>query len=139
MVYSFSAAAKAEIAKVFPQKRCCAIAEAFGILLLCSSFSYDGIRIITESRELSQMLPRLFMKAFQVDFDQMPSSEETGKMIFQISLDIIRHPSSIGSITLARDLHCFQNSRCNLVLIVQSNTSVTLDNTVNHRKTPFFP
>ena len=59
MAVSFSAGAKTEICKVFPQKTCCALAQCFGILLFCNSFSSDGIRIITESRELSQMLPKL--------------------------------------------------------------------------------
>ncbi|MDD6678262.1 MAG: DNA-binding protein WhiA [Firmicutes bacterium] len=84
MSYTFSAGAKAEIAKVFPQKRCCALAEAFGILLFCNSFGTDGIRIITESREFAAMLPKLFRKAFDVSFDQQPDPETPGKLVFQI-------------------------------------------------------
>ena len=62
MAVSFSAAAKTEICRVFPQKRCCALAECFGILLYCNSFGADGIRIITESREFATNLPKLFKK-----------------------------------------------------------------------------
>ena len=36
MSVSFSGGAKAEICRVFPQKRCCAVAECFGILLYCN-------------------------------------------------------------------------------------------------------
>ena len=82
---SFSANAKAEICRTLPQKRCCALAECFGILLFCNSFGMDGIRIITESREFSQCLPKLFKKAFQLDFDQKPDMDSSGKLVFQIS------------------------------------------------------
>ena len=85
MAISFSATAKAEICRVFPQKRCCALAQCFGILLFCNSFSADGIRIITESREFAQNLPKLFKKAFSVSFDVLPETETSGKLIFQIT------------------------------------------------------
>lgn len=85
MAASFSATAKAEICRAFPQKRCCALAECFGILLFCNSFSADGIRIITESREFAQILPKLFKKAFAVNFDLIPEEETAGKLIFQIT------------------------------------------------------
>ena len=85
MAVSFSAAAKAEICRVFPQKKCCALAECFGILLYCNSFGADGIRIITESRELAAMLPKLFRKAFGLSFDMQPDADAMGKLIFQIT------------------------------------------------------
>ncbi|MBO5317702.1 MAG: DNA-binding protein WhiA [Oscillospiraceae bacterium] len=81
---SFSANAKAELCRVFPSKRCCALAQCFGILLFCNSFSGDGIRIITESREFAQVLPKLFQRAFDLTFDQQPHPEDTGKLVFQI-------------------------------------------------------
>lgn len=84
MAISFSAAAKAEICRIFPQRHCCALAEAFGILLYCNSFNYDNIKIITESRELALRLPKLFKKAFNLTFDQFPSMEAPGKLVFQI-------------------------------------------------------
>ena len=73
MAISFSGAAKAEVCRVFPQHSCCALAECFGILLYCNSFTADNIKIITESREFAQFLPKLFKKAFGVDFDNFPS------------------------------------------------------------------
>ena len=84
MAVSFSANAKAELCRVFPSKRCCALAQCFGILLFCNSFSGDGIRIITESREFAQVLPKLFQRAFDLTFDQQPHPEDTGKLVFQI-------------------------------------------------------
>ena len=85
MAVSFSGNAKAEICRYSPAKHCCALAECFGILLFCNSFHADGIRIITESREFAQLLPKLFKKAFGVAFDAVPEGEISGKMIFQIT------------------------------------------------------
>ena len=85
MAISFSAGAKAEISRNMPQKKCCALAECFGILLFCNSFRADGIRIITESREFAQNLVKLFKKAFGVSFDQQPDGDTPGKLNFQIT------------------------------------------------------
>ena len=85
MAVSFSGSAKAEICRSFPQKHCCALAQCFGVLLFCNSFTGDGIRIITESREFAQLLPKLFKKAFNVSFDLLPEPEAQGKLVFQIN------------------------------------------------------
>ena len=84
MTVSFSSAAKAEVCKYLPSKRCCALAECFGILLYCNSFQSDGIKIITESREFAYILPKLFKKAFDLQFDSYPSLAAPGKLVFQI-------------------------------------------------------
>ena len=84
MAVSFSAAAKAEVCRVLPQKYCCALAECFGVLLFSNSFSAETIKIITESREFAYILPKLFKKAFNLNFDSYPSLESPGKLIFQI-------------------------------------------------------
>ena len=81
---SFSGNVKAEICRGIPGKKCCALAECFGILLFCNSFGWEGIRIITESREFGQNLPKLFKKAFDIEFDSFPSLESPGKLVFQI-------------------------------------------------------
>ena len=85
MAVSFSGAAKAEVCRVLPQKQCCYLAQCFGILLFCNSFTAEGIRIITESREFASILPRLFKRAFNVNFDLFPSIEAPGKLTFQIT------------------------------------------------------
>ena len=85
MAVSFSGNAKAEICRYNPIKNCCALAECFGILLFCNSFRPDGIRIITESREFAQLLPKLFKKAFGVTFDAEPEGDCAGKLIFGIT------------------------------------------------------
>lgn len=85
MAVSFSAGAKSEICRIFPQRGCCALAECFGILLYCNSFNFHQIKIITESRDFALLLPKLFKKAFSMNFDSAPASDAGGKMIFQIT------------------------------------------------------
>ena len=84
MSISFSSAARTEICRELPHSHCCALAECFGILLFCNSFQDDGIKIITESREFACILPKLFKKAFDLDFDSYPSLAAPGKLVFQI-------------------------------------------------------
>ena len=93
MASSFSSSAKAEVCRSLPNKHCCSLAECFGVLLFCNSFDRDCVRIITESREFAYILPKLFKRAFDVEFDSFPSMAAPGKLIFQITdpekLDII--------------------------------------------------
>ena len=84
MSVSFSASAKSEVCRVIPSKHCCALAEIFGILLYCNSFTGEGIKIITESREFGQLLPKLFRKAFSFSFDVVPEEDTERKQVFQI-------------------------------------------------------
>lgn len=93
MAVSFAAAAKAEVCRSIPNRQCCALAECFGILLFCNSFTPENIKIVTESREFAYNLPKLFMKAFGVKFDSYPSLEAPGKLVFQIY-----DPDKIGDI-----------------------------------------
>lgn len=85
MAVSFSAGVKAEICKIIPQKKCCAIAEAFGVLLYCNTFTAEQVKIVTESRDFAYILPKLFRKAFGVDFDSYPSPAAPGKLVFLIT------------------------------------------------------
>lgn len=85
MAQSFSAAAKAEVCRCMPTKNCCAVAQMYGVLLFCNNFGTDGLRIITESREFAQVLPKLLRKAFDLQFDLLPEADCPGKLIFQIT------------------------------------------------------
>ncbi len=85
MASSFSGSVKAELCRNNVQRQCCARAECFGVLLFCNSFGPAGVRIITESREFAQRLPKLFKRAFSVAFDQAPEKDGAGKLIFQIT------------------------------------------------------
>ena len=80
---SFCSKAKAELCKIPISKTCCAVAESYGVLLFCNAFSPTSIRIVTESRDFAQRLPKLFQKAFSLKFDQTPETEQ-GKQIFSM-------------------------------------------------------
>lgn len=67
---SFSSEAKAELCRMNRKKKCCAVAEAYGVALYCNSFTPREIRIITGSAEFVELLPRLFRRAFGVSFDK---------------------------------------------------------------------
>lgn len=82
---SFSANVKEELCRADIRNKCCAQAEAYGILLFCNSFTGTEIKIVTENPHLSLRLPPLFWKAFRVDFDTYPEVlGEGGKQTFGI-------------------------------------------------------
>ena len=78
---SFSANVKQELCRQPVSRRCCAQAEAYGILLYCNTFQAEQMRIVTESPQLKERLPVLFRKAFKVTFDRLPGEAE-GKGTF---------------------------------------------------------
>lgn len=49
---SFSSEAKAELCQQRPDKKCCALAESYGVLLYCNTFSAQEIRISLQVRSL---------------------------------------------------------------------------------------
>ena len=75
---SFSSEAKAELCRLNRRKKCCAVAEAYGVCLYCNSFTSREIRIITGSAEFARLLPKLFRKAFGVSFDSVPEEIKPG-------------------------------------------------------------
>lgn len=81
---SFSSEAKAELCQQRPDRKCCALAESYGVLLYCNTFSAREIRIITASSHFAQRLPRLFRRAFNLGFDSLPSSA-AGKQSFSVT------------------------------------------------------
>ncbi len=81
---SFSSRTKAELCQQKPDRKCCALAESYGVLLYCNTFSPREIRIITASEAFAQRLPRLFRRAFGLNFDALPAAP-SGKQSFSIS------------------------------------------------------
>ena len=75
---SFSSNVKAELTRPPIGRTCCAVAEAYGILLYCNTFSASEVRVVTESRELSRRLGLLFKKAFNLEFDKVQGLESDG-------------------------------------------------------------
>lgn len=82
---SFSSDAKRELCQVKIDKKCCALAECYGALLYCNTFTAREIRVITASPDFAARLPRLFRRAFALGFDQLPDAAAAGKRSFCIS------------------------------------------------------
>ena len=82
---SFSSRAKAELCQARPDRKCCAVAECYGVLLYCNTFSAQELRIITASPAFAARLPKLFKKAFSLGFDALPPENAAGKRSFSIT------------------------------------------------------
>lgn len=82
---SFSFDTKNELCRMEVHKHCCARAEAYGILLYCNTFSGLEVRIITENQNFAVRLPRLFRRAFNLDFDRKADPTQPGKLVFEIT------------------------------------------------------
>ena len=81
---SSSSEAKAELGRATIDSKCAAVAECYGVLLYCNTFSQTEIRIITASADFAARLPKLFRRAFSVGFDLLPAEGATGKRSFLI-------------------------------------------------------
>ena len=82
---SFSSDAKAELCQLRPGKKSLAVAECYGILLYASVFSAREARIVTAQPDFAAMLPKLFRRAFSLDFDGVPADGAKGKLRFSIT------------------------------------------------------
>ena len=80
---SFASQVKAELCRAGIGKKCCAVAESFGVLLFGNTFSPQLIRVVTESADFAARLPKLFQRAFHLSFDL--TSDEGKKRVFQIT------------------------------------------------------
>lgn len=80
---TFSAQVKQELCRQGLSRRCCAQAEAYGVLLFCNTFHSRQVRVITESPQLKRRLPALFRKAFRLEFDQIPGEEGKGTFLIE--------------------------------------------------------
>lgn len=81
---SFSSNVKQELCRQGVNKKCCAVAECHGITLYCNTFSPELIKIVTESRDFAERLPKLFRRAFGLEFDEVPAGD-SGKLTFAIT------------------------------------------------------
>ena len=81
---SFSGDVKNELCRRFPSKHCDCVAECYGVLLYCNTFTGREVRIITENARFAERLPKLFEAAFGCRFDEARSSG-SGKNSFIIS------------------------------------------------------
>ena len=90
---SFASEVREELCRELPEKKCCRLAECYGILLYCNTFSKQEIRIVTENLPFAQRLPKLFRKTFGLEFDQDPDLDQPGKHTF-----VIDRPEKLGTI-----------------------------------------
>ena len=81
---SFSAEVKNELCRADVERGCCALGEALGVLLFSNTFTAEEIRIVTESWDFAQRLPKLFRRGFGITFDRMPTENSGGKLHFAI-------------------------------------------------------
>lgn len=84
MEKTFAQKVKSELCEPRVERKCCAVAEAYGVLLYCRSFSPREIRISTACGEFAGRLPHLFKKAFGVGFDRLPDPD-SAKSSFAIT------------------------------------------------------
>jgi len=83
---TFSNTAKAELCRQPIGRKCCALAECYGLLLYCNMFSPQKIRLITENRALVTRLPKLFRRAFGILLDAPERREgRAAKYVFTLT------------------------------------------------------
>ena len=82
---SFSSEVKTELCRAGLNRRCCALAEAYGVLLYANVFTLGQVRIMTENDAFAARLPRLFRRAFDLEFDVMPALDAAGKRSFLVT------------------------------------------------------
>ena len=82
---SFASQVKGELCRSRVSRKCCALAEACGVLLFCNRFDPREIRIVTESPDLARRLPGLFRRAFGASFSRAEAPEGPGKRIFTVT------------------------------------------------------
>ena len=81
---SFASEAKAELCRPKIERKCCAVAESYGVLLFCNTFSSEEIKVTTTSADFAERLQKLFNKAFGFGFDTVPKENASGRRSFII-------------------------------------------------------
>ena len=92
MEKTFAQKVKTELCEPRVERKCCAVAEAYGVLLYAHSFSPRSVRIRTASDEFAERLPHLFRRAFGIDFDE-PEAQRGVKHLF-----VIQDPDKLKTI-----------------------------------------
>lgn len=90
---SFSFDVKNELCRTEIGKRPQAMAECYGALLFCNRFDRDEIRFLTGSEAFAGRLPKLFLRAFGVSFDEVSRVSAGGKRTV-----LMRRPESIRAV-----------------------------------------
>lgn len=78
---SFSSEIKTELCALPVSDRALALAESYGVLLYCHTFTPRELRIVTASDAFAQRLPRVFRKAFNVTLPE-PTQNGRDRQVF---------------------------------------------------------
>lgn len=81
---SFSSETKAELCRIPVSRMCCAVAEAYGILLYAHTFSHTEICMVTSCEPLARRIPPLMAKAFGVVI-KLPEAGTGGRYVIKIT------------------------------------------------------
>lgn len=81
---SFSSETKAELCRIPVSRDCCAMAEAYGLLLFAHTFSHTEICMVTGSAPLAHRIPPLFARAFGVTV-RLPEPGAGGRYVFRLT------------------------------------------------------
>ena len=90
---SFSFDVKTELCRAELGSRHQAAAECYGALLFCNRFSGEEIRFVTGSDAFAARLPRLFLRAFGVSFDEVSQKSGGGRRAV-----VMRRAGSIAAV-----------------------------------------
>ena len=82
---SFSSGAKAELCRDRCERKDLAVAESYGVLLYCHSFSAREIRVITASPDFAAAPAEAFQTRLFLDFDVLPDAGAAGKRSFAVT------------------------------------------------------
>ena len=77
---SFSSGAKAELCRAKIDKKCCAVAESYGVLLYCNTFTPGEIRIIDPDDIAEMFMMTTHNMPLNYLIDQL--KEDIGEVIF---------------------------------------------------------
>ena len=121
---SFAGQAKQELCRAGLNRKCCAQAEAYGVLMFCNQFTASEIRVMTESDALAARLPQLFKKAFKLEFDRVPELGSTGKRTFALTgqekINVIREiygMDGMGTVAHHINFAVLEESCCRLAFL----------------------
>ena len=81
MEKTFAQKVKSELCEPRVERKCCAVAEAYGVLLYCRSFSPREIRISTACGEFAG---RLFFTPAALKIRQKPPLSNPGERFFKV-------------------------------------------------------
>ena len=90
---SFSSEIKAELCRLYNSKKSLALATCYGLLLFSGQFDARELRLVTAQPDLAALLPRLFHRAFALEFDELPAENAAGKLRF-----VIREPDKLEKV-----------------------------------------